>query len=71
MSSGRQRVEVVEDLAEDHRIDPVDAWSELRYDVIVPVALFYTVFSILILCPPNFREWAQRFNEWKREHGLA
>ena len=53
------------------RIDPVDAWSELRYDVIVPVVLFYAIFSTLILCPPHFKEWAERFKEWKREHGLA
>ncbi len=52
------------------RIDPVDAWSELRYDIIVPVAFFYAVFSSLILCPPNFKEWYARFKEWKREHGL-
>lgn len=53
------------------RIDPVDAWSELRYDIVVPVCFFYAVFSALILCPPNFKEWYARYNEWKREHGLA
>ena len=51
------------------RIDPIDAWSELRFDVVVGVAVCYALLSTLILCPPNFREMLIRFKEFKRGFG--
>ncbi len=48
------------------RIDPIDAWSELRLEVVVGVAFVYAMISTLILCPPNFKEMLIRVQEFKR-----
>ena len=48
------------------RIDPINPWSEVRYDLIIPITLLYVIVSSCILCPPNFRAMYMRFQEFKR-----
>jgi hypothetical protein len=48
------------------RIDPINPWSEIRFDLIIPISILYAIVSSLILCPPNFKEYYRRFKEFKR-----
>ena len=48
------------------RIDPIDPWTEVRFDIIIPITFLYMIVASCILCPPNFVDLYRRFKEFRR-----
>ena len=49
------------------RIDPINPWTEIRFDLVIPISIVYLLVSTLILCPPNFKEYYRRFKEFQSQ----